>query len=227
MSPATQNALKWLAIATMLVDHVGALLLPEAFWLRVVGRVAWPLFALLVGVNLGARGVPAARYLPRLAVWAVPSQVAFLLVGWSDLNIMVTLALGVIVWGVLRGEFPRWWLGGLALAPWTQYGVLGVLLVPLLAAAVMRRRWHLAGLGLLTVLLSQGSFFWGFAAALAVACAGAVLAIAAAVGRELSRRHARTWLTVPRVPRQLGYAFYPLHLLLLVGLRAVAPAVPA
>lgn len=227
MSPATQNALKWLAMATMLVDHVGALLVPEAVWLRVVGRVAWPLFALLVAVNLGARGVPVRRYLPRLAVWAVPSQLVFLLAGWPELNILVTLALGVIVWGVVRGELSRWWLGGLALAPWTQYGVFGVLLVPLLAAAVRRRRWPLAALGLLALLLSQGSFFWAFAAALAVACAGAVLAIVAAVGRDLWRRHARTWLTVPRVPRQLGYAFYPAHLLLLVALSAVAPAVPA
>lgn len=219
MSAAAQNALKWLAMVTMLVDHVGALLVPEAVWLRVVGRVAWPLFALLVAVNLGARGVPVRRYLSRLAVWAVPSQAVFLLAGWPELNILVTLALGVTLWGVLRGELSGWWLVALVLAPFVQYGPFGVVAVPLLAAAVMLRRWQLASLGLLALLLSQGSFFWAFAAALAVACAGVVT-------WALWERWLRS-VTVPRVPRLWGYGFYPMHLLLLVGVRVVLEAVSA
>lgn len=39
------NALKFLAAALMLVDHIGYMLLPQVLFLRIVGRVSMPLFA--------------------------------------------------------------------------------------------------------------------------------------------------------------------------------------
>lgn len=222
-----QNLAKWAALLTMTIDHVGSVLLPEALFLRFLGRLAWPLFAVLVAVNVAARGVPVRRYLSRLWLWALPSQVVFLLLGWGQLNILVTLALGVTLWGVVRGELSSWWALTLLVAPWVQYGPLGVLLVPLLAAAVMQRRWQLAGLAVVALLLSQGSFFWASATAVAVACAAGVVAIVAAVGRHLRGRGDVAWLAVPRPPRSWAYAFYPAHLVLLAALRAVATAVPA
>lgn len=43
------NALKLLACAFMLVDHIGAILFPELSALRAVGRLALPLIALYNG----------------------------------------------------------------------------------------------------------------------------------------------------------------------------------
>lgn len=37
--------LKLLAMAAMLVDHMGYLLFPTAMWMRYVGRLAFPIFA--------------------------------------------------------------------------------------------------------------------------------------------------------------------------------------
>ncbi len=45
------DVLKLLALVAMTADHVGAFLFPDAMWLRVVGRLAAPLFCFLVGWN--------------------------------------------------------------------------------------------------------------------------------------------------------------------------------
>ena len=43
-----RELLKWIAIITMTVDHVGAVLYPEFEFLRWIGRLAFPLFAYLL-----------------------------------------------------------------------------------------------------------------------------------------------------------------------------------
>lgn len=47
----TYDLLKCVAVLTMVVDHIGMYLLPEQMWLRVVGRIAFPLFLFLVGYS--------------------------------------------------------------------------------------------------------------------------------------------------------------------------------
>ena len=42
------NALKFLAAALMLVDHIGYLLFPQALFLRIIGRLSFPLFAFAI-----------------------------------------------------------------------------------------------------------------------------------------------------------------------------------
>ena len=44
-----RNHLKIIACVSMLCDHVGYLLFPQAAWLRYVGRLAFPLFAFFIG----------------------------------------------------------------------------------------------------------------------------------------------------------------------------------
>ena len=44
----SQEGLKGIAYLTMLLDHVGAILLPEVMWLRVVGRLSFPVFCFLL-----------------------------------------------------------------------------------------------------------------------------------------------------------------------------------
>lgn len=43
-----RTALKIIACLTMLIDHIGFLLLPEVEWLRYIGRLAMPLFAFFI-----------------------------------------------------------------------------------------------------------------------------------------------------------------------------------
>lgn len=41
------RVLKWIALITMVIDHVGHFLFPEYFFLRVIGRIAFPIFTYL------------------------------------------------------------------------------------------------------------------------------------------------------------------------------------
>ena len=135
---AQSDALKLIAIISMTIDHVGAILLPQVGCLRIIGRVAFPLFAYQLAVGyLHTRNL--SRYALRLAVWGVIAQpiymIAFDVRPWT-LNIFGTLLLGLLaIWGWDRR---RWWavvlaLGLAAVQLWLpavgpDYGLYGVLL---------------------------------------------------------------------------------------------------
>lgn len=82
----------------MLFDHVGYVFFPEAEWMRVIGRMTMPIFAYAI-----ARGFHYTsnrkRYLIRLSILAIISQVPFMLTfheGWT-LNTIFPWAITVAV----------------------------------------------------------------------------------------------------------------------------------
>jgi hypothetical protein len=94
-----RESLKWLAIATMTIDHVGAILYPEQVLLRYIGRLSFPLIAYLLVLGLESTR-SAKNYFTRLFLFALISQVPFTLARgvapWEYLNIFFTLSLGVL-----------------------------------------------------------------------------------------------------------------------------------
>ncbi len=94
-----REILKWIAIITMTIDHVGAVLFPEFEVLRLIGRLSFPLFAYLL--ILGLENTRNARnYFTRLFIFALISQVPFYLaigIGpLEHLNIFFTLSFGLM-----------------------------------------------------------------------------------------------------------------------------------
>ena len=94
-----RELLKWIAIITMTVDHVGAILYPEFTVLRLIGRLSFPLFAYLL--ILGMENTRNIRnYFVRLFIFALISQVPFFLaLGYGPfdlLNIFFTLSFGLL-----------------------------------------------------------------------------------------------------------------------------------
>lgn len=68
--------LKLLAMAAMLVDHMGYLLFPTAMWMRYVGRLAFPIFAFQIAEGW-YRTHNREKYTLRLLICAVVSEVPF------------------------------------------------------------------------------------------------------------------------------------------------------
>ena len=94
-----RELLKWIAIITMTVDHVGVILYPEFTVLRFIGRFSFPLFAYLL--ILGMESTRNIRnYFTRLFLFSIISQVPFFLaLGFEPfgyLNIFFTLSFGLI-----------------------------------------------------------------------------------------------------------------------------------
>jgi len=94
-----RELIKWIAIITMTVDHVGVLLYPEFTFLRLIGRLSFPLFAYLLILGLeNTRNI--RNYFIRLFIFALISQVPFFLaLGYGPfdaLNIFFTLSSGLL-----------------------------------------------------------------------------------------------------------------------------------
>ena len=88
--------LKWVALLSMLVDHLFKINFPDsasALWGECIGRIAFPLFCLLLATNATQHTRKIDRYLLRLFVFAVISQPFYAMAFDSgQLNIFFTLA---------------------------------------------------------------------------------------------------------------------------------------
>ena len=106
LSSGTLEALKWLALLLMTLDHVNKHLLhasvPELF---AVGRLALPLFAFVLGYNLARPGALASggysRTARRLAIFGAIATIPFIALGglgwgWWPFNIMATLLVATL-----------------------------------------------------------------------------------------------------------------------------------
>ncbi len=70
--------LKLIAILTMLVDHLGAVFFPQQEWMRIVGRLAFPIFAYCIAAGAAfTHSMP--KYLGRMLIMAVIAQPIYVL----------------------------------------------------------------------------------------------------------------------------------------------------
>ena len=125
------DALKWLASVTMTLDHLGVWLLPQWRGLRVIGRIAMPVFCFLAGWN----GQYRFRWSLLVAALLASATDLFL---WQALpgNILWTILLGRMLLAVLdrRVTQEKPWVMLLALLVWlpasvalTEYGSVALL----------------------------------------------------------------------------------------------------
>ena len=227
-----QEALKWLALASMTIDHIGALLLYDYPPLRIVGRAAFPIFAFLVAYHLQRYPTSAdiARYLRRLIGFGLFGQAAYSLTFWraglSDgLNILFefgglalvgyayrTTRTGLSGMGEKMAVFCLF-LCGLLLSLLSEYGLPGLLFG--LAAFVYTgrpSRWRGAAVAALAVLANVWMLDYGGRVMLAGGAVAAAAALAACSAHSLPP------IRISRMPRYFFYLYYPAHLLLLAAL---------
>lgn len=195
----------------MTIDHIGKIVLPDFFEVtHAIGRVAFPLFAGLIGIRLASRPELAAQYLRRLVPWAIVAQPVFVLAGreWHEGNILVTLALGVLVWQARTAddEPGRLWRLGLALplSTTTDFGPAGVLM-PAAVAEIVERG------GVRSALYAIGPL--GVVANVVFAVPPLVpIDLFAVLATPIALASASLSRELPRVPSSFFYAYYPGHL---------------
>ena len=116
VADGTLEAIKWLAVILMTVDHVNKYLLQERVAaLFAAGRVAMPLFVFVLAYNLARPSTEKHRRLQRMAwrlsIAAMAATVPYIalggVVGWWPLNILFTLLASVTIIALLE----RRWTG--------------------------------------------------------------------------------------------------------------------
>ena len=120
MKGLTNNQLKILALIFMTLDHAGMILSPWSGWYRIVGRLAFPIFAYMIAEgcrytrNMG-------KYLGIMALLAVGCQlVDYFERGTLYQGILVTFSLSIgLIWLLQMAQKKHNFL-------WIALGVLGV-----------------------------------------------------------------------------------------------------
>jgi len=90
--------LKIIALVSMLIDHAGILLFDDLYIMRLIGRLAFPLFAWFIVLGM-KRGKNKIKYMRNLLILAIVSQPIYILSGidqTAPLNIVFQLLAGVI-----------------------------------------------------------------------------------------------------------------------------------
>lgn len=103
--------LKIIAMISMVIDHVGNMIFPELLWLRMIGRLAMPVFAFCITEGyIHTRN--RKKYLLRMGIFALISEVPFDLafedkIGLSHQNIMVSFFISIValmLFDLIRGS---------------------------------------------------------------------------------------------------------------------------
>ena len=221
-----QEALKLLAVITMLIDHIGATFYPDRMILRYVGRLAMPIFAFCI-VEGFCKTHRRGRYFWRLTVFALLSELPFdrMVSGklWDpeQQNILWTFLLAFLAMAALEytGRRPALWAPGIACvllcclaAEWagTDYGAFSVLLCLLFYLTREMRLgllWSAAGF----LILCVARYGYLLPARLPAEIYGVLATPLLAFYRGY--RRGNRWI-------QYGfYCFYPCHMLILGLLR--------
>lgn len=91
------NALKIFAAVTMLIDHIGYILLPQYSILRIIGRLAFPIFAFMIAEGCKySKNKP--RYLLTMVLFAAVCQITYFIYdGSTKMCILVTFSLSCVM----------------------------------------------------------------------------------------------------------------------------------
>lgn len=235
------SLLKIIALIFMIVDHVGVAFYPGEQELRVLGRIAMPLYAwcLVVGSEYTRSALQYALRLFILGVISQPFYVMALSHDWTDFNILFLFGIAVLAIAGIKAKYygSQFWAPALCIMllqyVHVDYGLNGLLFILVLYAA-RRSRAGLAA-AFLAVAAFWGSVSFPVSSLFGVSLSFMSEGVLNPVKELFFQMQAFMWMALPlilvtthsnvRMPKWLGYGLYPLHLvaLILVGLIAGVP----
>ncbi len=213
MTVKQSNYIKLAAITAMLIDHIGLIFFPEAVVFRIIGRIAFPLFAYQLSVGyINTRNFN--RYFLRLFVFGLVLQLLYIIAlfflktdfNLYRLNIFFTLTFGLLAIYFYDSKKYIYLLAIIAASPFINldYGTYGISLILFLYIFRSRKLYIFLILSVLSTifcciggssiqLFSILSFFF----------------IAMPLSVNIN------------IPNKFFYFFYPLHLAVLYLLKIV------
>lgn len=215
-----REILKWIAVLTMTIDHVGVVLFPEHVVLRFIGRLSFPLFGYLLVLGMESTR-NTISYLTRLLLFAFISQVPFYLaLGdklYDPLNILFTLFLGIPIILSFRRKNPLFVLIPLltSLVLNFDYGIYGIISI---GCIYLLTKTTILGIVLLV------SLNLGFLLTESPYQVLSILALPFILfhqsGFRLNIENVERRIRYPLWRKYFFYTYYPLHLIMLYLVRA-------
>ena len=223
--------LKLVALFFMIIDHVGLIFFPEIISLRILGRIAFPLYVWCLVVGCVKTHNPY-KYIVRLLGLALLSQPFFMLCFSKDisqLNVIFTLALGAIaITGIRVSKYGSNWIVPIlcfAICAFfkVDYGFRGLAFILFLYGARKTRS------GLLVTFLAF-SMYWGTTSLFINHFFNIQFSFLQwkGIGTILSpffRLQGMVWLALPfilipmhtslKLPKKIANYCYPLHFIIL------------
>lgn len=213
----SQEVLKLIACVAMLLDHIGAVLIPGN-GLRIIGRLAFPIYCFLL-VEGVAHTHDLKKYGQRLLLGALLSEVPFdyLFYGginWQHQSVMLTLLIGflMIVWARKRRLYLLPFCICFFAAEFlcTDYGGFGIAVIAVfMVTAEKNYEKLLQVIGMVLIFWAMDSYrvaVFGMRIPIQMFALLAMLPISFYSGRKLTRSRAVQWSF---------YLFYPVHLAVL------------
>ena len=221
MKGLNSNQLKCIAMITMTVDHVGLMLFPRLLILRIIGRLAFPIYAYMIAEGcIHTRSLP--RYLLSLGSMGFVCQlVYFFAMGSLYQCIMVTFSLSVALYMALRWAAGKGFLGKLVAGA----ALLAALFLTEGLSYLLKGTDYAVDYGFIGVILpvalalcsNSRQRLW---------IAAILLGLKAALGMEIQ------WFSLLAIPvlalyngsrgsrnlKWLFYGYYPVHLAVIQGL---------
>ena len=225
----TNNQLKIIAMISMALDHIGLLFFPDVDLFRIIGRIAFPIFAYMIAE--GCRHTKnRAKYLGMIGAMALVFQVVyFVAMGSLYQGILVTFSLAIItiysIDGIVKSK--KLWvrlasvvaLAGVVFFVFVlpkllvgtdfdiDYGVWGILL-PLAVYFLPSRPWRLGAITLLLVI--RAVYYTVSATSLGALQWFSLLTVLLLALYNGERGKAKM--------KYVFYIFYPAHLVILYGI---------
>lgn len=231
---ANTTLIKLIALVFMFIDHAGKMCFPMVNEMRLLGRIAFPLYCWCMVVGAcHTRSFP--RYLGRIALIGLISQPLYMVAlnhKLAECNIFLTLFIALLgLWGLREKRyFSHIWapVAALVLAHLfsADYGWRGVLLVFLLYAARESR-------ACIAAVMAAFCLFWGNSSMAVTDIFGISVSklTRSRIGGLIApwlKLQTMAILSLPamlipmpwrvRLPRWTGYVLYPGHLVLLIAL---------
>ena len=228
------NLLKLVAMISMLIDHTGKMFFSQYRIMRIIGRLAFPLYAYCIAVG-GVYSKNKLKYLSRILLVGLISQpfyavalahtvpamyavrfadnplgavMNFYVQSWAVPNIMLTLALGLmLIWSLREGQYVC--ALSVALLVWkaqnaVNYGWRGVALIALFYLTISH--WWVS-----LPVMSAYMLWWGSQGA-SYHMFGARFGIQMFAILALPLVYIPTWSKL-RINNWVYYLFYPAHLI--------------
>lgn len=238
-----QNMLKIIAVITMTIDHLGYFMFPEIRELRIIGRMAYPIFTYLFALSYRFTG-NKVKLLTRLLIFAVVGNLLIAYAGDPEfVNILFLFALGWFAFKAIDTlKQPMLYLIVVALLAYiaesfgVDYGAYGILTLTIFYVFHDKKVLQFGLFALLTILFS---FQWLITALIAdpnyvnmlpqifsrgiysftayfpqVFAVMAILPLSLYVYKAPKDKHAWTYVA----GQYFYYVYYPLHFALLAYL---------